>query len=55
MTKPAAISKADCTRLARVAKAENVCIEVQAGPHIIRILPTDPEKPIDERREIDLG
>lgn len=39
MTKPATISQADCTRLARVAKAEGVCIEIKAGDHVIRIYP----------------
>lgn len=44
MTKPAAIREADIARAARVAKRENVAIEISAGGHVVRIIP-DTHKP----------
>lgn len=58
MTRPATISQADCTRLARVAKAEGVCIEVAIGERVVRIYPgakAPDDKQVDDVREIDLG
>ncbi|MCB1470475.1 MAG: hypothetical protein KDK08_25740 [Rhizobiaceae bacterium] len=48
MSRPATISQADCTRLARVAKAEGVCIEVAIGERIVRIYP-DARRPENEQ------
>lgn len=48
MTKAAALSQADCTRLARVAKKEGVCIEVAIGDRVVRIYP-DARLPEDDQ------
>jgi len=48
MTAPAAIKKSDLTRVAAVAKAEGICIEVEMGGALLRFFPNIPTQTIQK-------
>jgi hypothetical protein len=52
--RPALLRESDARRLAKVAKSEGVCVEVEVGGIKIVIRPDDQTKPIDQATEIIL-